>query len=120
ARVDGQAPAELGGAVLQQFGRVPTRAQPELLVGEELAGGVGVLALRDVEVGGAEAGRVVGGGGGEGGGSRDVVVHEPGHRRGLAEDVARQVGPQHGRLDRHPPAPTGAAAFCPPQHEGGG
>ena len=76
ARVDGQAPAELDRTRVEQGRRAAGLAQSELLAGEELAGGVGVLALHDVEVTGADTGLLVGGGGGQGGGGGHGVVGE--------------------------------------------
>src|SRR5581483_6489335 len=46
--------------VSEQLRLLARRAQPELLVGEQLTSRVGVLALDDVDVTGADAGRRVG------------------------------------------------------------
>ena len=47
----GRRPPRCGGAGVEQHRRALGLAEAELLAGEELAGGVGVLALDDVEVG---------------------------------------------------------------------
>ena len=55
ARVHREPPAERVVPSASSVGLLARRAQAELLVGEELAGGVGVLALDDVEVAGSDA-----------------------------------------------------------------
>src|SRR5262249_61866254 len=55
ARIDREPAADAGDAVGQPLAGVALRAQAELLVGEQLTRGVGVLALDDVEVGRSQA-----------------------------------------------------------------
>ena len=59
ARVHRSRAAERDVAVGEEARLLARRAQAELLVGEQLAGGVGVLALDDVEVVGPDAGFLV-------------------------------------------------------------
>jgi len=91
-------------------------AQAELLVGEKLAGSVGVLALDQVEVAGSHAGFVVRGPGSPPTRRRDGVVTESREGRRLAEHRPGQVGEHHGRSQLD----LGPAGVRSPQHDGGG
>ncbi len=101
ARVDGQPAAEPGVTVVDEAALLAGLAEAELLVGEQLSGRVGVLALDDVEVAGADPGRRVRVPGGQGGGGRDVGVVDAAHRCRLAEHRAGQVGAQHRGVEAH-------------------
>ena len=82
------------------FGLLARRAEAELLVREQLAGGVGVLALDHVDVVGPDAGFLVGVVGRERRRRGDVGVVDARERRGLAEHAAREVRPQPRRRER--------------------
>ena len=91
------------------------RAQVQLGVGEELARGVGVLALDDVDVVRPDARFLVGVARGERRRRSDVDVVDPRERCRLAEHAARQMGTEAGRGELHAAART----VVPLQHDRG-
>ena len=113
-RVDRAGAADVGVAVGQDPGLLTRRAESELLPGQQLPGGVGVLTFHDIDLGRSDAGSGVGVLGGEGAGPRDLVVGQARHRRGLGQDAAGQVGPEAHRPHPH------TVTRRPAQHHGRG
>ena len=108
ARVHRPGAAERDRAVGEQPRLLARRAQAELVVREQLAGRVGVLALDDVEVVGPDARFLVRVAAASVDGGVMSVSSMPDERRRLAEHAAGQVRAQPRRRERHraPVAPS--------------